>query len=343
MFISAIIDVAKEGAIISIIAADSFLTAKMHNPLREQMINSCSIHYLILCPTDLFWDQKADVRTCIMVLQKGKKYQKKVKTLNRPLNKTELKSKLNSNIFNETELESIINLSSPNEFEFVIDVPSKIQELFSSPRIGQLFRCITGISTGEDAKFISKVKKPGFEIPFYKNPGSRKFFCEPDGFMINDYLSQDKKVKNFMVRNKGFMLREGITCSSMGLPFSACYLPENSTYGVNANIFCEGKDIWWLLSYLNSSLVTYIVRGVLIRSNMITSGYVSKIPVIQLKENTKKELGKIAKFAFLNKFTLKDIRPIIQQIDFLVFGELNLSTEIENEIIHFSSNLQSRV
>lgn len=343
MFISALIDVAKDGALISIIASDSFLTAKMHNPLREQILRYCTIHYLILCPTDLFWDQKADVRTCIMVLQKGKKYQKQVKTLNRPKNKTELQTKLTLNIFNETEIDDIINSSSTNEFEFVIDLSSEIQELFLSPRIGQLFRCITGISTGKDAKYISKEKKPGFEIPFYKNPGSRKFFCDPDGFMTNDYLSQDKEVKNFMVRNKSFMLREGITCSSMGLPFSACYLPKNSTYGVNANIFCEEKNIWWLLSYLNSSLITYIVRGVLIRSNMITSGYVSKIPVIELKETTKAELGTIAKFAFLNKITSKDIRPIIDQIDFLVFGDLTLTKEIEDDIKMFASHLQSRV
>jgi type I restriction-modification system DNA methylase subunit len=65
MFISAIIDSAKEGALISIISADSFLTARMHNPLRKQILEQCAINYLILCPTDLFWDQKADVRTCI--------------------------------------------------------------------------------------------------------------------------------------------------------------------------------------------------------------------------------------------------------------------------------------
>ena len=54
MFISSIIDSAKEGALISIISADSFLTARMHNPLRNQILEECSIHYLILCPTDFF-------------------------------------------------------------------------------------------------------------------------------------------------------------------------------------------------------------------------------------------------------------------------------------------------
>lgn len=343
MFISAIIDSAKEGALISIISADSFLTARMHNPLRNQILKDCSIHYLILCPTDLFWEQKADVRTCIMILQKGKKYQGQVKTLNRPKNKEDLRDKIVGELFVETELENLINKSGENQFEFVIDIPSEVQELFSYPRIGEKFKCITGISTGADSKYISKEKKNGFEIPFYKNPGSRKFFCEQDGYLTNDYLKYDKEIKNFMVRNKSFMLKEGITCSSMGLPFSACYLPEGSTYGVNANIFCDKKDIWWLLAYLNSSLVTYFVRGILIRSNMITSGYVSKIPVIPLNKETKNQLEIIAKSAYKLKISPKEIHEVIAKIDSILFNALGLSKEIEAEIIHFSSNLQSRV
>jgi hypothetical protein len=343
MFISALIDVAKDGAVISIISSDSFLTARMHNYLREQIINNCSIHYLLLCPTDLFWDQKADVRTCIMILQKGKSYQDKVLTLNRPKNKSDLKEKLESRSFIEVELDSIINSSADNEYEFVIDVPSEIQNLFKHPRLGQLFKCITGISTGADSKYISKEKRTGFEIPFFKNPGSRKFYCEADGYLTNDYLQQDKEVKNFMVRNKGYMLREGITCSSMGLPFSACYLPENSTYGVNANIFCNKNDIWWLLSYLNSSLVTYIVRGVLIRSNMITSGYVSKIPIISLSDQAKVSLDSIAKSAYDKKIAQKEYQQVIDQIDNIIFSELKLPEDVECQIKEFSKNLQSSV
>jgi hypothetical protein len=343
MFISAIIDCAKEGSLISIITSDSFLTARMHNPLREQIIKSCSVHYLILCPTDLFWEQKADVRTAIMILQKGKKFQGIVKSLNRPKNKEELEIKLQKEDFLETSIDKIINASNDELFEFVVDIPSEIQALFSLPRIGDKYKCITGISTGADGKYLSKEKRNGFSIPFYKNPGSRKFYCEPDSFLTDDYLNLDKEIKNFMVRNKGFMLKEGITCSSMGLPFGACYLPAGSTFGVNANIFCDKPDIWWLIAYLNSSLVTYIVRGVLIRSNMITSGYVSKIPVIKLKNESKEKLGTFAREAFNQKVSLKNIAPVIEAIDTLIFSELDLSDRVRKEILNFSANLQSRV
>jgi len=343
MFISAIIDCAKDGALMSIITSDSFLTARMHNPLREQILNTCSVHYLILCPTNLFWEQKADVRTVIMILQKGKKYQGQVKLLNRTRNKEEFKIKLAQRDFIISPLEKIISKSGVNQFEFVIDIPMEIQSLFSSPRIGELYKCITGISTGADAKYLSKDKKKGFEVPFYKNPGSRKFYCEPDSFLTNDYLLYDKEIKNFMVRNKGFMLKEGITCSSMGLPFSACYLPEGATFGVNANIFCDKKDIWWLIAYLNSSLVTYIVRGILIRSNMITSGYVSKIPVIQFSSKIKNELTVIAMNAYEEQVQPKNCNKYIEDIDNIIFKELNFEQSIIDDVKHFALNLQSRV
>lgn len=343
MFISAIVDSAKEGALISFICADGFLTARMHKYLREQILKDCSIHYLLLCPTDLFWDQKADVRTSILILQKGKQFQQKIKTLDRPNNKLDLLEKLENQEFNERELDDIVNTSSDSDYEFLVEVPAEIQSLFKNKRVGEKFKCITGISTGSDSLYLSKERKNGFEIPFYKNPGTRKFYAEEDGYLTNEYLKLDKDIKNFMVRNKSFMLQEGITCSSMGLPFGACYMPAGSTFGVNANIFCDKEDIWWLISYLNSSLITYVVRGVLNRSNMITSGYVSKIPVIELSSELKSKLGVIAFNAYSSKVQPKELAPIIQKIDNIIFDELAFSDDVKNQILQFAGNLQKRV
>jgi hypothetical protein len=124
----------------------------------------------------------------------------------------------------------------------------------------------------------------------------------------------------------------------MGLPFSACYLQENSTFGVNANIFCPRSDIYWLMGYLNSSLVTYFVRGVLIRSNMITSGYVSRIPIIPLPESIKIGLAEVALSAMEKKTTHG-----IEQIDQLIFDYLQLNQGDITFIQEFSRNLSKRV
>lgn len=342
MFLSSIIDMASEGSVMSIIVSDSFLTSKAHKFLREQIIKTCSIHYLILCPSDLFRDQKADVRTCIIVLQKGASYQSQVKTLNRPKNKKDLESKLQALDFDEVQLEFVIN-STDSSNEIVVGVDEKIHQLFKYPKLGDTFSCITGISTGNDKLYLSSLKTEGFSIPFYKNPGSNKFFCEPNCFLTDKYLEFDKEFKDFMVRNKRYLLRSGITCSSMGVVFSACYLPEGSTFGVNPNIIVEDVDVWWLLSYLNSSLVSYLVRGILCRSNMITSGYVSRIPIISLSIEAKEKLSVISKKAFTEKTNYRSLTPILKEIDEIVFGELNLPQHLISEIINFSKNLQLSV
>lgn len=343
MFISALVDSAREGALIAIVTADSFLTASRHYPLRKQILEACAIHYLILCPANLFREQKADVRTCLMILQKGKSHQGLVKTLNRPQNPEELRLKLENSSFTETSLDQIVHASAAGQCELVVGVPAEIQALFAFPRIGERYTCVTGISTGADKKYLSPQKKVGFEIPFYKNPGSRKFFCEPDGFLRNDYLHLAGEAGTFTVRNKAYLLREGITCSSMGLPFSACYLPANATFGVNATIFCNPADIWWLIGYLNSSLVTYLVRGVLNRSNMITSGYVSKIPVIALSKEAKTAISEIAQDAFRQKASPPHQASFIRDIDAVIFQELKLTKNVREEILHFAANLLSRV
>ena len=199
---------------------------------------------------------------------------------------------------------------------------------------------MTGISTGNDSKYLSSEPRPGFEVPFYKNPGSRKFITSPDAYLINDYLEEDKKVKDFMVRNKKLIGSSGITCSSMGLPFSACYLPPNSTFGVNPNIFLPESDLNWMLAYLNSSLVTYLVRGVLIRSNMVTSGYISQLPVPQIPDEIKLTLGNLSKDVLDQKL---EVNSAIEKIDEVLFKYLNINSSVVEKIKQFANNLSRSV
>lgn len=337
MFISAMIDCAKEGALIGLITLDSFLTARAHHELRKQIFNQCAIHLIALCPTDLFRNQKADVRTCIVILQKGKKYQKEVLTANRPRNILEFKTILAGRIFDSRKLSEIILQNEQDLNEFVIGCPSEILNLLSQARLGQIFKCVTGISTGNDKEYISPNKKDGFSVPFYKNPGTNRFFANPNGFLNDNFLEIEKVVSNFQVRNKDVLFHEGITCSSMGIPFSAAYLPPHSTFGVNPNIICAREDIWWLIGYLNSSLVTYFVRGILLRTNMITSGYVSRIPIVNLSKITIQKIAEVSYREYERKSNCES--SAIKEIDKLIFEDIGISNDSKNHISLFCSDL----
>lgn len=339
MFMKALIELAPENCLIGFITLNSFLTAKGHADLRDLIQEKCTIHNIHLCPTDLFRSQGADVRTCILILQKGKNALIQAKTSNRPTSTNEFLKILNGQKFS-TKRQSELSLHGPSDLkEFIIGVPEQVFNLFEFPRVGELFPCITGISTGNDKKFIKPKEEKGFSIPFYKNPGSRRFYTQPDGYLPDDFLDIEKAIPNFMVRNKSLLFKGGIACSSMGVDFNAAYLPNGATVGVNANIIVEDDNRWWLLGYLNSSLCSYLVRGILIRSNMITSGYVSRIPIPSFSEEDKDKIAQLAHDAYAKKLSAKESSEHVSKIDDIIFSSLGFSEKTVLIIKNFVSDI----
>lgn len=344
MFIYAIIDKAKEGAIIGLITHDSFFSAKNHKSLRKKIIDECSIEEITMCPRELFHNQGADVRTSIVILRKGKKYQKKVIVNNRAKSMCEFRELLKKNLEGEYSenlygIDEIILSGKKDNLEFLIECPKDIRRIFNNIRLGECFKCVTGISTGNDKKYLSKNKEGVFNIPFYKNPGKDKFYTERVIYLHEDFLNIEKNVENFNVRNKKLLYKPGLTCSSIGIEFAACILPKGATFGVNPNIICETEDMWWLLAYLNSSLVTYMVRGALIRSNMITSGYVSRIPLLDFKDKEKEELRVLAQKAYKNRQSNLNITYELSCIDNIVNHAAKISNDSEEFVLSFKKNL----
>lgn len=342
IFLSAILDIAKEGAILGIITLDSFLSHKSYYKLREKILKYCIIHDVIPAPTDLFTSQGADVRTSILILEKTsrKELQGDINISERAINSNIFNEKLTNTSFKKIPISRLILNSKVDFSEFLIDIPESIIKLFSEKRIGDYFKCITGISTGNDKEFLSKSISNKHSIPFYKNPGNNKFFTQPNNFIIDDYLIKSKIIKNFIVRNKQFIGKSGITCSSMGVEFSACYLPKNSAFGVNPNIFCDNPDdIWWLISYLNSNLVKFILRSILIRGNMITSGYVSRLPLISFSNKEKHKLSDLSKRSYdkakLGMCYLEDL----EKINNIIFNAAKIPPNDQNHINIFCENI----
>jgi hypothetical protein len=339
MFLSAILDCAKPGTVIGLITSDSFFTARYHEKLRRKILKLCAIHEIIMCPTDLFLEQGADVRTSILILQKGPEYQGQVAVSNRCSSVPELKDILAKRDFTSCPLQQMLLHGPKDHMEFAIECPEDIRKLFENKRLGEYHKCVTGISTGNDGKYLSPVRTGPFQVPFYKNPGLDRFCTDNYLYLHKDFLQYANQISNFMVRNREQLYREGITCSSMGVAFTACYLPSGSTYGVNANIHCEGMDLWRLLAYLNSSLVTYLVRGILARSNMITSGYVARIPLLSFSPDESIRLDALAKEAYRLAKNNGDVSALLSSIDTIVFHTAGISQASIQHILEFNRDL----
>ena len=350
MFLAALVHCAKPGAMLGIITSDSFLTSRMHSPLRQFVQERCHIHDLLLCPTDLFHGQQADVRTCLMVLEKltpreqglvnGRRM---TRTMGRPLNSESFARALRDRTQREVP-ERVFSLTDVRDHgEWLVDCPASIRHLFQGQRLADEFRCLTGISTGSDRKYLRAKPEAQWTRPFYKNPGKRRFYAAPDGYLPENFLELARTVPNFLVRNQRYLFREGIACSSMGVAFGACYRPQGALFGVNANFVDLGDDLWWLLAYLNSSLVTYLVRGVLLRSNMITSGYVSRIPLLPLSADAKRTLAALAHVEYerCRQGAAADA-GIVAAVNAVIYREAGLPPEDIQHVQEFCGDLLRR-
>lgn len=342
LFIHAVIRSAKPGCLIGLITFDSFLTARGHEELRRLIRRECRIHSLLLCPTDLFRDQGADVRTAILVLQKGPQDAQRIEVAGRPETTARFRQVLKTDTFPTCAPEDVC-LSSPRDRgEFVVEVPRAVRALFAMPRLGEKFPCKTGISTGNDRTYLSRERQEGFSVPFYKNPGKRRFYTEPDAWLCDDYKTAAQNRKNFIIRNRPYIGRPGLACSSMGVAFGAAILPEGSAFGVNANLFPEEKDRWWLLAYLNSSLCNYLVRGVLLRSNMITAGYVARIPVPDMPAAVRQKLEQTAREAYEARPGPAELPGFVEKIDGAVFDACGMPDPDRDGIREFCANIVER-
>lgn len=339
LFIRAIVDYAPTGCIIGLVTHDSFLTANGHQELRRYIVSNCTIRDLHLCPTALFLDQGADVRTCLLIMEKKglptPGQSARVRVSNRPATVTEFRKTLLEQRFDEFDLHDLMLDDDRDNCEFTIGLSPEVRQFFGSRRLAEIAPCITGISTGNDRRYISPSRSADFDVPFYKNPASRRFFAEPDGYLCSNHEQVAREVPNFMVRNKSLMFREGISCSSMGVKFGAALRPSNTACGVNPNIIIEDDRKWWLLSFLNSQLCMYMTRGIIMRGNMITAGYASRIPVPEMTKKTERKLIELGQQGFAKAKSGNDVQATKDAIDATLRSELGISDSTNELLVRF--------
>ncbi|MRG54213.1 N-6 DNA methylase [Phyllobacterium sp. SYP-B3895] len=338
LFLKILINIAPPGCILGLIISDSFLTASGYYDLRRAISSECTVHGLHLCPTDLFRSQKADVRTCILILEKNGSGSDLAHLSQRPRSTSQFEEMLRNRNFLPVASNRLVLSDPRDKSEFIIAVPDQILELFSGRRLDDVATCFTGISTGNDKQYLKKEKTPGFGVPFYKNPASRSFYTEPDAYLKDDFMRIGDEVSNFMIRNKELLGKPGITCSSMGVVFSAALRPSGTACGVNPNILIGDHDKWWMLSYLNSKLCLFLIRAVMIRGNMITPGYLARLPVPELAPALREQLSQFAQQAYAERLKGEPIISLREGIDSAIYRGLGLSSHTVNAIEEFSAD-----
>ena len=336
LFLTAIIDIAENGCVMGVIIPDTLLYSKTYQPIRDYIIQTCSIHQIILCPEAVFRKEGANISPCILILQKGKIFQQHIKILTRLRDRKSFEIALLADALTEINLFDII-VNVGDHTIFSLNCFPEIRNIINgNPRLGSIYKCCGGVSTGNDKLYTSQKKIKGYTLKFYQNPANQRFFAKPNSFLCDDFIERHKKVPNFIIRNKDTYENPGIACTSIGKRFSAVYLPAKAVHGVNAGIFPPEEDIPWLLAYLNSSLVTYILKSIFARGIMTTIGSVASIPLISFSAAEKIDFAEIVEKIKKRKISKKKALKIIDNI---IFDNLALSDEARLKIHTFCSDL----
>lgn len=337
LFMEAVLEIAKIGCVIGAILPDSLLFTPAYDKLRAKIMHDYEICQIVLCPTHLFRHYGANVNTCILLLRKGRDYNNKIiHVANRCADIASFKSVLRRRKLVEFKLEEIYLRINRGSKIFVFDFPNELIRLFSDcSRLDECFNCGGGISTGNNQLYTSSSEREGFDVPFYHNISSR-FTALPGSFLCSDFLEQSRGIRNFIVRHTDHLNCDGIVCSGIGKRFYAAYLPQSGVTGVNATIWPGKEDVHWLLSYLNSSLSTYLLKGIIARSNITTIGNVSSLPILKFSESEKKALSRISKKAINGELCSDDA---VFKIDRIVYKHINASTGTRKKIARFCADI----
>ena len=337
--------------ILCFIVEDAFFTNRYYQRFRKYILRQSYILEIKLAPWRLFHKSQADVRTAIITLKKNAKSTSKVDNKHIMCLIDRLASE--NEYMNPPKVQNVPQIEyhlMPDQ-KFFVGVPLPIIRMIQNPsmRFGDIAQGGTGISTGNDEKYLRSAQEVKSNskswVGFYKSGQRTPYYYETPYFIERNYQKNAQaNPKNFLVRNEQFYFEEGITCSSVGRKFSAAYLPPDNLFGVNANFFFNNRDdLFYSLGFLNTQLVQYIARKVINRSNIIATSFIKEIPFIKPSNDQKRKVVAIVRnivTSLMNNPNYNYI-PESEKIDEVIFSLYGISNKIKKEITDFCSNIMA--
>ncbi len=341
------------------ILSDAFLTNIYYKQFRDFLLSNLDIMEICLTPRNLFRHINADVGTCILFGRKKTETDivfidwkkdnkiKKIKLIDRLKDESEFFKN------NKVEWVQQDDIKKYPNSQILIGISKQIRDLYlnSKIRLSDIASGGTGISTGHDKTYLKKTseiyKNKSKWVPYYKNAAREKYFYTPVFSIEKDYKKYYKKISNYLIRNEKFFFKEGISCSSVGIRFSASYMPKGCLFGVNANFFFRNRaDMFYVLAFLNTKIAWYFARKVLIRTNNISANYLRKMPIIfpkskSIKENIVNETKEIVRNMMAKKnFNTASFQNKMDDLFYKIYNINDLDkSKIEKFAINFYSEL----
>ncbi len=281
MFLEKALSFLKKNGYAALVAMQSFMFLSSYTKLRAKFLDEANIKKVIHLGKRAFSDNTGAVLQTILIIFK----------------KIDLKKDniYDSIFFDLTQfdktyekIENLVNLNyrylinqevfkNIQNFPFVYNVSRSILDIFNRSDIfGNIAPPKTGISTSDNDQFLrywwevnkAKIAKYGTiekkKWHFYAKGGVYNKWYGNLYYVIN-WENDGKELKEFAShypRNEDYYFLEGITYTLVGGKFNARLLPKNCLFDLNgpSSFPMESYDLYYLLGYLNSSLIGYFLN-----------------------------------------------------------------------------------
>ena len=203
-------------------------------------------------------------------------------------------------------------------YPFIYEFTDHIREIFNEDTpLGNVVEIKQGMITGDNKRFLRyKWEIPSDLIgkrfyPYAKGGGNEKWSnnivnyidWENDGKTIKDVAREKYGSETRTVKNQQYFFREGLTYSDVGSDaggedFSIRYLPKGCIFDVKGScIFSNDIDMYWLLAFMNSKFVNFILSQLNPTPSFQVCDLV-RIPYRKGNEEQRKRLIEIAKESY---------------------------------------------
>ena len=311
IFISRCLEFLGEKGKLGMITQQSFMFISSYEKVRKNILNNYFIENLVHLGPRAFDDISGEkVNTVMFILENSKNIEKESNFL-RLYDKQSADEKKELLLSNENKKQYEFSLNQ-NKFKnisgspFVYWIDEKIFNLFQeNAPISNTFEVISGMRIGANNRFLRfhweiNKNKIGNEWKLYNKGGEFSRFYGEYKYVI-DWRNQalNYYAENNSHRNPSMYFKRGVTYTLVtSAGFSIRIIPNNAVFdAAGPSIFCEEDDMYYLNAFLNSTLISYLLK-VLNSTINYTPTDTNKLPYIQPSVETKNKLKNIGMIGY---------------------------------------------
>ncbi len=341
-FIQRAIELLKDNGICGVVFPHALSFLNNFLTLRKFLLLNAHINSYINLGPNAFKEITGErFKAAIMIMIKGMKG--KTSYVNASTIKGSRKALFELIYNKKIKLVDLTRFSFINLIPFLFDIPNNLLDLIRECRsLKEYATSKKGLSTGENDKFlrhkweIDQNKIGNKWIPFNKGGGKVRWFGNQNTYI--NWENNGKEIKKFsksVIRNESYYFKEGLSYSVFGYYFCARYLPGNYIFQDTGSLIFIEKNMFYLLGYLNSSLVEYLLNQ-LNPSITTTIADLYRLPFINKNDQLEESIANIAKKCiniqkYLFQFKIIDNEFVHTGIYYFIKEKkvLNLSNIIE--------------